>query len=236
MPLPLPASLKRSRLRPAVQAYNARANLTFPNQNNRQEDENDPTEANTSVPDDNSQTIHQVDQAEAQQTIIAQQKILDSLRKDLDEANRKLMMARIACKNLRQRVEDLTVKDKETALWSLEMPFQLPLQRPEENIVEAWNELASDVKNLVSDRFGELGRPRTVAWASRQREHLKILTPDYMSVVTETNSSAAFIEAAIWHVLCMCIFGSYQNNTPFRWAGKYRASLGTISKGLIVTY
>jgi hypothetical protein len=231
----LPALVKRSRFRLAVKAHSARANPAFPNQGNRQE-EDEPTEANTSVPDYNSQTVHQVDQAEAQQTMIAQKKIIDSLRKDLAKAKGESMITQIECYNLQQRVVARDFKAKETAPRSIEMPFQLPLQRPEREIVEAWHELAYDVANLVSKHFREVRRSRTVAWAKRQSEHLKSLTPDYMSVVTETKSSAAFIEAAIWNGLCLCIFGPYRTNAPFSWAGKYRGSLSTISKGLVVTY
>ncbi|KAJ3466138.1 hypothetical protein MRS44_006796 [Fusarium solani] len=232
LPLPLPALVKRSRFRLAVKAHSARANPAFPNQGNRQE-EDEPTEANTSVPDYNSQTVHQVDQAEAQQTMIAQKKIIDSLRKDLAKAKGESMITQIECYNLQQRVVARDFKAKETAPRSIEMPFQLPLQRPEREIVEAWHELAYDVANLVSNHFREVRRSRTVAWAKRQSEHLKSLTPDYMSVVTETKSSAAFIEAAIWNGLCLCIFGPYRTNAPFSWAGKYRGSLSTISNFLL---
>ncbi|KAJ4226364.1 hypothetical protein NW759_004951 [Fusarium solani] len=165
--------------------------------------------------------------------MISQKKIIDSLRKDLAKAKGESMITQIECYNLQQRVVARDFKAKETAPRSIEMPFQLPLQRPEREIVEAWHELAYDVANLVSNHFREVRRSRTVAWAKRQSEHLKSLTPDYMSVVTETKSSAAFIEAAIWNGLCLCIFGPYRTNAPFSWAGKYRGSLSTISNFLL---
>ncbi|RSL86603.1 hypothetical protein CEP51_002718 [Fusarium floridanum] len=135
---------------------------------------------------------------------------------------------------LKKTLAALRNKGMENATRSAaEIPLQLPLHCPEGEILRAWNNLTEDVGCLISIHFRESEGRKAVAWAERRKVYLINLTPHYKDVMEEKKTAAAFIEAAIWNVLCMCVFGPYRNNAPFCWAGKYKGSLRTMSNFLL---
>lgn len=239
LPQLMPPPIKQPEPQVVEQAGGPEAGSAYPNQDNTQEEQHEYESRGESISEPNEaerkSAVYPVDQTPAQQTMIEQNKLIDHLREDLRKVEAQLLTAQQQHDNqvgeLERNLAALRSKVAENATRSIEMPLKLPLHCPEGEIMRAWHTLTYDVGNLVSNHFRESKGRRTVAWAEGKTEYLKNLSPYYKDVVKEKKTAAAFIEAAIWNALCLCIFGPYRNNAPFFWAGKYRGSLRTMSKG-----
>ncbi|KAJ4149164.1 hypothetical protein NW754_000604 [Fusarium falciforme] len=190
-----------------------------------------------SQPELSTTIVAQVDQNDAQQMVVKQEKIIKELREDLRKAKNELVAAQqehdSQLAELKKALATMRAEGTKSATPSTKSPLQLPLQCSEYEIKQAWRALIYDVEKLVSKHFGESGGDSRAAWADREAERLKQLTPYYNDLVKEKRTAIAFIEAAIWNELCLRVFGPYRTNAPFCWAGKYKESLETMSSFLI---
>ncbi|RSL74405.1 hypothetical protein CEP53_000244 [Fusarium sp. AF-6] len=214
-----------------------RITSTSPNQYDMQEAQYESTRVNTLVPNGNNGTVNPYhfgqNAVQLQQAIQEQAELINNLETALRQTKADLRAAKQEVQDQERDLGDLRRKVTENATRTIELPLQLPLHCPEGEIMKAWHNLTYDVENLVSNHFRDSKGGRVVTWAKDKKDHLHNLTPHYTDVVKEKKTSAAFIEAAIWNALCVCVFGPYRNNAPFCWAGKYRGSLRTMSNFLL---
>jgi hypothetical protein len=107
---------------------------------------------------------------------------------------------------------------------------QLPLTRPESELVKDWHNLAFNVNNFVENHFRDVSHRRIASWAKMQQEYLREIAEPPQDIVTNHESGLALIKAAVWTALKKFAFGGIAPEGGMCWAGRYRGDLRRLSK------
>ncbi|KAJ3544876.1 hypothetical protein NM208_g2808 [Fusarium decemcellulare] len=160
------------------------------------------------------------------------QKKLDKKEKELHAAQKELEQERAEhdreIQEMDQDIKELQRQVIGAATKSTEIPVQSHLQLPESKIVEKWGDLTYDVSNLVKNHLSGIKESKMVIWAKDYSVYIKDVTPNYVYLAGNKKSSAALIEATIWNMLMMFVFGNFSASRQTCWAGRYKVKLGRL--------
>ncbi|CAM1507991.1 Fc.00g048390.m01.CDS01 [Cosmosporella sp. VM-42] len=161
-------------------------------------------------------------------------KLIDDQKKHNDDLCRKLddqhNEYQLKVQELNQEIAKWRARVIDAASKSADVPIQMPLSRPESELLKDWQNLAFDVRNLVANHFGSTKESKVTSWANARVDWLREVTPNPVEVASDRRSGSALIEAAIWNALIKLVLGEVNASGPMCWAGKYKRRLYMLSK------
>ncbi|CAG7566228.1 unnamed protein product, partial [Fusarium equiseti] len=162
-----------------------------------------------------------------------QQKIIDELSADKEALTKQANCERERYLNqiqeLNQEVSKWKSRAIDAASKSADVHAQMPLNRPESELVKDWQNLAFDVRNFVANHFSGVSNSRLTHWFKSRESWLQDACAE---AVTGKRSGQAIIEASIWNALFVLIFGHDKVNGPICWAGRYHKPLRALVRDL----
>ncbi|KAF9767429.1 hypothetical protein IL306_000016 [Fusarium sp. DS 682] len=192
-----------------------------------------PTPHQAQVVTDNSGEVNAVEEDSFRVIIQDQQKLIDELSAENGTLSQQAKSERerylTQIQELSQEVARWKSRAIDAASKSVDVHAQMPLNRPESELVKDWQNLAFDVRNFVANHFGSVSNNRLTHWVKSREDWLRDVCAE---AVTGKRSGQAIIEASIWNALVMLIFGRDKVNGPICWAGRYHRSLRTLIREL----
>ncbi|KAM0290433.1 hypothetical protein ACHAO9_004789, partial [Fusarium lateritium] len=108
---------------------------------------------------------------------------------------------------------------------SASVQSQTPLSRPESELIKDWQNLDFNVRNFVSNHFGNVSANKISSWAKSKGDLVREVAQSCHKVVTSKRSGMALIEATIWNVLVNLVFGGVTTNGSMCWADGGKGNL-----------
>ncbi|KAF4343938.1 amino acid transporter AAT family [Fusarium beomiforme] len=162
-----------------------------------------------------------------------QGKLIDELRADKEASSQRMDSERERYLNQIQELNQEVTKWKSRAIdaasKSADVHAQIPLSRPESELIKDWQNLAFDVRNFVANHFGSVSNSRLGHWVRARGDWLQDIGAE---AAPGKRAAQALIEASIWNALVMLVFGHDKVNGPMCWAGRYHRSLKTLVRDL----
>ncbi|KAL6916971.1 hypothetical protein FSST1_008466 [Fusarium sambucinum] len=132
------------------------------------------------------------------------------------------------CNEVRQLQEDNEILKRqcsEAATKTYHPKVQLPLNRPESELIKDWHTLAYSLNNFVDNHFRDVNHRKIASWAKIQQDHLREVTEGAQDIVTNHESGLALIKATMWHALRKFTFGGVASEGAMCWASHYKGDL-----------
>ncbi|KAF4997985.1 hypothetical protein FGRMN_3505 [Fusarium graminum] len=107
---------------------------------------------------------------------------------------------------------------------------QTPLSRPESELIKDWQNLDFDVRNFVSNHFGNASTNKIMSWTKAKVDFLREIAQSNHRLVISKRSGLALIEATIWAALVKLVFGGVTPDGSMCWAGSGKGNLRKLGK------
>ncbi|OBS24522.1 hypothetical protein FPOA_05063 [Fusarium poae] len=150
---------------------------------------------------------------------------ITNFKKQYDDLKRQLIDK---CNEVRQLQDDNEILKRqcsEAATKTYHPKVQLPLNRPESELIKDWHTLVYSVNNFVDNHFRDVNYKRIASWAKIQQDHLREVAERPQDIVTNLESGLALIKATVWHALRKFTFGGVASEGAMCWAGRYKGDL-----------
>ncbi|PTD08417.1 hypothetical protein FCULG_00005658 [Fusarium culmorum] len=135
-------------------------------------------------------------------------------------------------RQLQEDNEILKRQCSEAATKTYNPQLQLPLTRPESELIKDWHTLAYNVNNFVENHFRDVNHRTVASWAKIQQEYLREVTERPQDIVTSRESGLALIKATVWQALKTFAFGGIASEGAMCWAGRYKGDLRKLGEQL----
>ncbi|KAF5656548.1 amino acid transporter AAT family [Fusarium heterosporum] len=140
----------------------------------------------------------------------------DSLAAQLEDEHNKHLSELQA---LNHEISKWKARAADAASKSAGVQAQTPLSRPESELIKDWQNLDFDVRNFVSNHFGNASTNKIISWTKVKGDFLRDVAQSSHQVVTNKRSGLALIEATIWAALIKLVFGGVTPDGSMCWAG-----------------
>ncbi|KAJ4328333.1 hypothetical protein N0V84_001204 [Fusarium piperis] len=162
----------------------------------------------------------------------AEQK-LGELRQQLDDKDELIQHLKEELQKKEESLAFMRKKAAEAAAKAADIPPALVLLRSEEELINAWKDLAHEISNFVRGYLNNVGRKNREKWTTTNSRKLNEISPSYKKIAADSKNLHWLIEALIWKLLCRKIFGSSANEVPIAWGGRYGELLSELGSALM---